>query len=78
MKVIVKVMLKNEVLDSQGRAVEKVAKDMGFAVDEVRVGKSIVLDIPTDSKDQARETAQAMAKQILHNPLIETFAVEVL
>ena len=78
MKVGVKILLKKEVLDSQGRAVEGVLKNQGSDVSSVRVGRYVVLDLPAQEKDVALRKAQEMAKSVLHNPLIETFELEVL
>lgn len=78
MQVGVKVLLKKEVLDSQGRAVEAAARELGFKTNQIRVGRYVVLDVDANNKEQAIETAKQMALKILHNPLIETFEVEVL
>lgn len=77
MRVGVKILPKNEVLDTQGRAVESTLKNHNRPVGQARVGKYVQLDI--DAKDEA--TALARAKEItefvLYNPLIETFELEV-
>ena len=78
MQVGVRVLLKSEVLDSQGRAVEGTLREQGFAVNQVRVGRYVVLDIPQSSKEEALKVATEMAKKVLNNPLIETFQLEVL
>jgi len=75
MKIGVKVMLKPEVLDIQGRAVQDVLEAMKLPVNECRIGKYIELDIPGDAKD-AQRLAKEMANQVLHNSLIERFDVE--
>ncbi len=78
MKVFVRVMPRNELLDSQGRAVLKLFKDQGKNVEGVRVGRLIELEIPTSDKNQARTQAKDMAELVLHNPLIENFEIEIL
>src|SRR4051812_40944452 len=54
MKVGVRVMLKKEVLDVEGRAVADTLKREGTIVSDCRVGKYIVLDIPTQDFAEAK------------------------
>lgn len=77
MKVMVKVMPRKEVLDSQGRAVEETLQRLGFKMDQVRVGKCIELEVG-GSKEEALAEAKKIAEKVLHNPLIETFEVVVM
>ncbi len=77
MKIGVKVLPRKEVLDSQGRAVEMTLKAHGRAIEKCRVGKYIELDIPETDTDKALARAKEMAEFTLHNPLIETFQLEV-
>ena len=56
MKIGVKVLPKNEVLDVQGRAVENTLKAHQWEVNQCRVGKYIQLDIPEN--DEAPENPQ--------------------
>ncbi len=74
MKIMVKVMPRKEVLDSQGRAVEETLQRLGFKMDQVRIGKCIELEV-SGSKEQALAEAKSIAEKVLHNPLIETFEV---
>ncbi len=71
-------MLKKEVLDVEGRAVADTLNREGTAVSDCRVGKYIVLDIPTQDLDQAKLRATEIAKSVLANPLIEGFQIDVL
>lgn len=57
MKIGVKILPKNEVLDTQGRAVEGTLKAHGRAIDQVRVGKYVQLEIA-----ETDETKKALAK----------------
>jgi phosphoribosylformylglycinamidine synthase len=78
MKAVVTVMLKDGVLDPQGRAIGHALKNLGFAgVGEVRAGKVIELDIDTADKAAARTQAEEMARKLLANLVIERFSVEV-
>lgn len=76
MKIGVKILPKNEVLDSQGRAVENTLKDNGKNVSSVRVGRYVVLDLPVSSKDEAIMKAKEISQFVLYNPLIETYEIE--
>ncbi len=78
MKVGVRIMPRNELLDSQGRAVLKLFKDQGNSVEGVRVGRFVELEIPTGDKNQALKQAKEMADYVLHNPLIENYEIEIL
>lgn len=78
MKIGVKILPKKEVLDSQGRAVEKILNSHGQKVEGCRVGRYVVLDIDESNKDSAFAKAQKMAEFVLHNPLIESYELEVL
>ncbi len=78
MKAIVTVMLKDGVLDPQGRAIGQALKNLGFAgVGEVRAGKVIELELDATDAETARSEAEAMARKLLANLVIERFSIEV-
>jgi phosphoribosylformylglycinamidine synthase len=69
-------MLKREILDPQGQAVEAALPSLGFeGVSDVRVGKHVELTIEHDDVDA---TVRRMAEQLLANPVIEEFTVRLL
>lgn len=78
MKIGVKILPKNEVLDTQGRAVEGTLKEHNRAIAQCRVGKYVQLDI-ADAADEKQALAKAkeITEFVLYNPLIETFELEV-
>jgi phosphoribosylformylglycinamidine synthase PurS subunit len=77
-KAIVTVMLKPGVLDPQGRAIGQALGSMGFdGVGEVRAGKVIELELAATDRADAQAQAEAMAKRLLANTVIESFRVEV-
>ena len=79
MKARVTVMLKDGVLDPQGRAIGQALHTLGFGeVGEVRAGKVIELDLPGRDETSARAGAEEMARRLLANTVIERFSVEVL
>ena len=71
-------MLKDGVLDPQGRAIGHALGNLGFAgVGEVRAGKVIELELAETDAAAARVQAEAMARKLLANGVIERFSVEV-
>ena len=78
MKATVTVMLKPGVLDPQGRAIGHALGTLGFeGVGEVRAGKIIELELDATDPEEARTQAEAMARRLLANSVIERFHVEV-
>lgn len=78
MKIGVKVMPRKEVLDSQGRAVERTLKHHGKSLSDCRVGKYIELEIDEKDREKALAKATEICEFVLYNPLIETYELEVL
>jgi phosphoribosylformylglycinamidine synthase len=78
MKAIVTVMLKNGVLDPQGKAIGHALNNLGFdQVGEVRMGKIIELELAETDTAKAKAAAEEMAKKLLANMVIESFKVEI-
>jgi phosphoribosylformylglycinamidine synthase len=78
MKAIVTVMLKDGVLDPQGKAIGQALNNLGFPqVGEVRAGKIIELDLAESDPAAAKSAAEAMAQKLLANTVIESFKVEI-
>ena len=74
-RVHVDVMLKPEILDPQGQAVERALPSMGFeGVQQVRIGKHIELVVDDDVADVDGLVDQVAAK-LLANPGIEGYTV---
>ncbi len=78
MKIGVKILPRKEVLDSQGRAVERTLKHSGKTLESCKVGKYVQLNLEETDKEQALEKAKEIAEFVLYNPLIETYELEVL
>jgi phosphoribosylformylglycinamidine synthase len=76
-KVRVSVRPKEGILDPQGEAVREALRHLGFTVDDVRIGRLVDVDIGAEDADAARAAAERMCEQLLANPLIETFEIEV-
>jgi phosphoribosylformylglycinamidine synthase subunit PurS len=79
MKVRVDVMLKEGVLDPQGKAIGHALESLGFkGIQHVRAGKVIEFDIAENDTAKAKSTAEDMAKKLLANQVIENYRVSVL
>jgi phosphoribosylformylglycinamidine synthase len=75
-RVHIDVMLKDEILDPQGQAIERALPSLGFdGVRGVRVGKHVVLDV--DDRSDLEAQVADMADKLLANPVIERFTVRV-
>lgn len=73
------VTLKNGVLDPQGQAVLGSLRQLGFAsLQEVQVGKFLVIDLAAESLDLAVKQVEAMCKRLLVNPVIEDFRYDLM
>lgn len=70
-------MLKEGVLDPQGKAIAGALSRLGFAEAEVRAGKLFRIELPAASAEEARQKGRRMAETLLANPVIEDFEVEV-
>ncbi len=79
MRAKVYVTLKPGVLDPQGKAIQHSVELLGYGgISDVRQGKyfEIALDGSLEEAE-ARETATRMAREVLSNPVIEDFRVEI-
>ena len=76
MRATVLVRPKQGILDPQGQAVESSLRQLGFSVGDARVGR--VVDLEVDSTDAltARAEVERMCEQLLANPLIESYEIE--
>jgi phosphoribosylformylglycinamidine synthase len=78
MKAVVTVMLKEGVLDPQGKAIGHALANLGFeGVGEVRAGKVIEIELAETNPERARAEAEEMARKLLANTVIESFRVSV-
>jgi phosphoribosylformylglycinamidine synthase PurS subunit len=68
---------KDGILDPQGGAVESSLRQLGFPVAHARVGRVVDLEVDAATPAEARAAVERMCEQLLANPLIERFDVEV-
>ena len=77
-RVVVDVMLKPEILDPQGKAVQGALPRLGFeGVSDVRQGKRVELEIDGEVTDERLAQVHEIAQKLLSNPVIEDFEVHV-
>jgi phosphoribosylformylglycinamidine synthase subunit PurS len=67
---------KQGILDPQGEAVESSLRQLGFPVATARVGKVVDLDVEASDEADARTSVERMCEQLLANPLIESYEIE--
>ena len=76
MRAVVLVRPKPGILDPQGDAVQSSLRDLGFAVDDARVGRIVDLEVDAGDAESARREVEQMCQQLLTNPLIESYEIE--
>jgi len=76
MRATVLVRPKPGILDPQGEAVLGSLKQLGFAVDDARVGRVVDLELQNGDRERARADLERMCEQLLANPLIESYEIE--
>lgn len=77
-EVEVRVLPRKGILDPQGKAVSGALASLGFrGVSEVHIGRVIVLLLEASSAEAAHESAEAMCRQLLANPVTEDYQIQV-
>jgi phosphoribosylformylglycinamidine synthase subunit PurS len=72
----VKVMPLKELLDPQGKAVMGGLQNLGIkSVQDVRIGKTIQLQVDAASPDEAKQIAEDASRKLLANPVMEYFEI---
>ncbi|MFJ8793396.1 phosphoribosylformylglycinamidine synthase subunit PurS [Streptomyces sp. NPDC102462] len=77
-RVVVDVMLKPEILDPQGQAVQRALPRLGFeGISDVRQGKRFELEVDGPVDEAALVRIHDLAESFLANTVIEDFTVKV-
>jgi phosphoribosylformylglycinamidine synthase subunit PurS len=77
-RVVVDVMLKPEILDPQGQAVQRALPRLGFdGVVDVRQGKRFEVELDGPADEAALARVHEMAEKLLANTVIEEYVVRV-
>ena len=76
MKFSIKVTLKKDVLDPQGKVVQQTLQGMGMnTLKNLRQGKYFEIEIEENSEDKAKSKIEDMCKRLLVNLIIEDFEI---
>jgi len=63
-------------LDPQGEAVRDGLAKLGFPVGRARLGRVVELELDASDATETRAALQRMCEQLLANPLIETYEIQ--
>jgi phosphoribosylformylglycinamidine synthase len=75
-RVAVHIVPRRGILDPQGKAVADALQTLGFkSVQEVHVGRHVVLDLNAKTQGDAEKEARAMCEKLLANPVTEDFEI---
>jgi phosphoribosylformylglycinamidine synthase subunit PurS len=75
-KATVLVRPKQGILDPEGQAVQSSLRQLGFSVDQARIGRVVDLEVEAPDAAAARAEVERMCEQLLANPLIESYEIE--
>jgi phosphoribosylformylglycinamidine synthase len=77
MKALIRITLKNGVLDPQGKAIEGAVRGLGITgVGDVRQGKFIEVQLNETDEAKAKSIVEQMCKDLLANTVIENYAFD--
>ena len=77
-KANITVTLRPSILDPQGKASLHALGELGFdSVSGVRIGKYIEMEIEAATSEEARSIADKAASQLLSNPVMEDYHIEI-
>jgi phosphoribosylformylglycinamidine synthase subunit PurS len=78
MKVTVEITRRPEIADPQGTTIQRALHDLGHnEVMKVRVDRVIHLEVDGDDPAEVQARVEEMCRQVLANPVLEDFDVEV-
>ena len=78
MTATVNVFLKDGVLDPQGKAAHHALDSLNFgSVEDVRIGKQIIIKLNTTDKTKAESEVKEMCETLLANTVIEDYTIEI-
>jgi phosphoribosylformylglycinamidine synthase len=77
-KVRLSITRRPEIADPEGTTVMRALNDLGFSdVKAVRFDRLLTLEVEGTDSQSVRQRVQQMCEQLLVNPVLEDFAVEV-
>lgn len=77
-KAIVTITFKESILDPQGKTALHALKNLGLdAIEKVRMGKHIEMNIDASDKEEAYNQAEEACKKLLANTVMENYSIEI-
>ncbi len=74
----IKITLRKNILDPQGKTIEHSLKSMGYnSILDTRIGKFVELQVEADSLDKAKQITDDACKKLLANPVMEDYEFEI-
>jgi phosphoribosylformylglycinamidine synthase len=78
-KALIHVTLKPDVLDPQGKAIQRASASLGYTdVASVRQGKLFEVELDAADEAAARRLLEELCQKLLANPVIETYRIAAL
>ena len=78
MKISATITLKKDVLDPQGKVVNKTLKNMGYNnIVNVRQGKYFEIDLNESDKEKGEKIVEEVSKKLLANLVIEDYKIKI-
>lgn len=79
MRVTVSINRRPEIADPEGTTVRRALHDLGFTeVSEVRMNRVIHMEVAGDDGELVESRVEEMCRQLLANPVLEDFDIEVM
>ncbi len=77
-KATIEIMLRETILDVQGKAVEQAIRTFGDnGINKVRVGKKITFSLSAETQINAENAVKTICEKLLANPVMEDFIYQV-
>ena len=77
MKVLVTIRRRSQIADPQGTAVGKGLRDMGYDVSDIRIDRTVELDVDGNDEATVRASVTEMCERLLANPVMEDYDIEI-
>lgn len=79
MKASIEISLKDGILDPQAKTIFNALQTLGFdCVKDLKIAKKMTLDLDLENPQEAEKVAESMAQDLLANPVIENYKIEIL
>jgi phosphoribosylformylglycinamidine synthase PurS subunit len=79
MRLHIEITRRPGIADPEAVTVSRALRELGFdTVVDVGMGRSLIIDVDETDPDAARQAADRMCRQLLANPVLEDYSIEVL